>query len=250
MLRLKVAYQSDKGKVRVANEDSVLVRQIGEMHLLAVADGLGGHNAGEIASKMALIELEEFIKAHLQVEPISELLKQAFQKANQEIYLLAQENREYQGMSTTLVAALVSSGKAWIGNVGDSRAYVIGEDIIQITRDHSLVQELLEKNEIGPEEARNHLQKNIVTRVLGVKDEVQGDYYSTELRGETLLLCSDGLTDVFNDEDIQKIVFNTSDLERTATRLVEEANAAGGRDNISVILAREEKEEVLKGIPV
>jgi serine/threonine protein phosphatase PrpC len=138
MEKLEVYYRTDKGR-KTNNEDSVLARQIGETYLLAVADGLGGQASGEVASKMALIELDEFFKAHLQSEPTKEIMTQAIGKANREIYLLSQENREYKGMGSTLVVALIYRDKALIANIGDSRAYWITDEINQITRDHSLV---------------------------------------------------------------------------------------------------------------
>jgi serine/threonine protein phosphatase PrpC len=237
MEKLEVYYRTDKGR-KTNNEDSVLARQIGETYLLAVADGLGGQASGEVASKMALIELDEFFKAHLQSEPTKEIMTQAIGKANREIYLLSQENREYKGMGSTLVVALIYRDKALIANIGDSRAYWITDEINQITRDHSLVQEMVDKNTISSEEAQHHPQKNIVTRVLGTKSELQADFFELSLNGGTLLLCSDGLPDSLRDDEIKNIVCGATELETACTSLVDEAKKRGEKDNISLILAR------------
>jgi PPM family protein phosphatase len=239
MGKLEVSYRTDKGRKRTTNEDSLVVRQVGDTYLLAIADGLGGHTAGEVASKMALVELEEFFKANLTSEPTVEMIKQAIFKANQEIYLLSQENPEYNGMGSTLVMALVYRNKVIIANVGDSRAYLINEEIKQVTKDHSLVQEMVDKNEITQEEASRDLRKNIVTRVLGTGNEVQADFFEETLDGRTILLCSDGLLDALTDGEIEEIISGTLELEMACNKLIDEANEKGGKDNISVILARE-----------
>lgn len=244
MKRLKVCYRSDKGRKRGGNEDSLLVKEFGEHYILAVADGLGGHSAGEVASRVAVIEIEEFLKANLTQQIPLEAMKKAMmkktiEKANREIYLLAKENPSYSGMCSTLVLAIVSRGSVWLANVGDSKAYLVGSSIRQITRDHSLVQELLDRKAINIEEAYNHPQRNIVTRVLGVGDEIEADYYFKPLGAEVLLLCSDGLTDALRDEEIREIVWTASDLEIACSKLIDVANERGGNDNITVILAKE-----------
>jgi PPM family protein phosphatase len=239
MEKLEVYSRTDKGKKRTINEDSLLVRQIGDVYLLAVADGLGGHAAGEVASKMALIELEEYFKAHLNAEPAKEIMQQAIDKANKEIYLLSEENPEYKGMGSTLVVALIYKDQALIANIGDSRAYLLTDEIKQITRDHSLVQEMVDKNVITKEDGRHDLQQNIVTRVLGTGIEVQADFFEPSLNCSILLFCSDGLPDALRDEQILEIVKNAPNLETACSRLIEKSNEEGGRDNVSVILAKD-----------
>lgn len=238
MEKFEVYYRTDKGRKRTANEDSLLVSQIGDTYLLAIADGLGGHAAGEVASKMALIELEEFFKAHLKADLTAELMKEAIYKANEEIYLLSQENPEYKGMGSTLVMALLHQGKAIIANIGDSRAYLITGEMTQVTKDHSLVQEMIDKNEITKEEARHDLQKNIVTRVMGTANEVQADWFEITPDGGTILLCSDGLPDALTDEQISDTIINASCIEAACNKLIDRVNEEGGRDNVSVILAK------------
>jgi serine/threonine protein phosphatase PrpC len=203
----------------------------------------GGHAAGEVASRMALIELEEFFKAH-PLESPQEILKGAIAKANKEIYRLAAENPEYHGMGTTLVTAVIVGGKVLIAGVGDSRAYLITDAIKQITRDHSLVQDMVEKGDIKKAEAWDHPQKNIVTQALGMADEVQPDFFEVDLGDRFLLLCSDGLTDALRDQKIKDVIVSSPDLEAACTRLIDSANDLGGRDNTSVILARINKDEI------
>jgi len=235
---LEVCYKTDTGRTRSANEDSLLAVKLGEVHLLAVADGLGGHAAGEVASRLALIEIHEFLKTNLAEGNLRDAMRGAIGKANREIFLLSKENPVYAGMGTTLVAALVFQNKALIANVGDSRAYMIGNEIQQITKDHSLVQELVERKVITEEEAFDHPQKNIVTRTLGMEGEVSPDLYEEELSGRLLLLCSDGLSDLLRDEEILETVAVSANLDEACDRLINLANEKSGIDNITVILAR------------
>jgi len=237
MSDLEICYKTDIGKKRVVNEDSLLVKQMGDLHLLAVADGLGGHSAGEVASRVALVEIEEYLKTNLSEGNLQEVMERAITKANREVFLLSKENSAYAGMCTTLVAALVSNNKVLIANVGDSRAYLIGNNIWHTT-DHSLVQELVAKKVLTEEEAIDHPQKNIVTRTLGAETEVSAEFYNEELSGKTLLLCSDGLTDLLRDQDIKETIATSLTLEEACTKLIDLANDRGGKDNITVVLAR------------
>lgn len=239
-MKLEVGYLTHKGK-RANNEDSLLVRQIGDTWVLAVADGLGGHAAGEVASKMALIEIEEFSRRALRENrpPSQELVREAVAKANREIWLLSRENPSFSGMGTTLVLAVVTGTAAVIATVGDSRAYLIGEDIEQRTKDHSLVQELVDAGEISSSEAAHHPKKNIVTRALGISSSVEPDILALDLAGGTLLLCSDGLTDSLSDDRIHAILTTIPDLDVACSALIVAANEQGGEDNTTVILARE-----------
>ena len=245
---MNTAHITNTGK-RENNEDSVLVRRLDDdVYLLAVADGLGGHSAGETASRLAVIELEETVKKAVEegVTDFKTILQNAFEKAGREISRLGRENVEYQGMGTTLVAALIKDGRGIVANVGDSRAYLLGSEIRQVTTDHSLVQELVDRlvdrKVISKEEAFQHPQGNIVTKVLETENtegEVQPDFYEVELSDNLLLLCSDGLSDVLKDEEIRDIVLKSSSLKEACDLLVNEALKKGGRDNITVILARE-----------
>lgn len=238
MRSLEVYCKTDVGRRRKVNEDSLLAVDLGDVHLLAVADGLGGHAAGEIASKIAIIEIEQYLRASLANSNAKDAIKEAVIKANREIRLLSQENPTYTGMGTTLVVALVSNERAIIANVGDSRAYLVGGEIRQITKDHSLVQELVDGGVIAKEEAFDHPQKNIVTMTLGSDDLVYPDFYETKLSGGILLLCSDGLSDSLRDDEIERTVTTSTNIEKACTKLIELANEKGGADNISVILTR------------
>lgn len=239
MSNLEICCLTDTGG-RSTNEDRLLTKGLQELYLLAVADGLGGHAAGEVASNVALLEIEEYLKANLGGRDILGATKGAMSKANKEIYLLSRENPEYTGMGTTLVMALIQHGKVLIANVGDSRAYHISRNWIkQITRDHSIVQELLEKGLITEEEVQHHPQRSTLTRALGIEPEIKVDTYGIELLpGGLLLLCSDGLSDSLSDKEIGDVISSAFDLDEACANLIARAKERGSRDNISVILAK------------
>ncbi len=239
---MNTAHITNTGK-RENNEDSVLVKRLDDdVYLLAVADGLGGHSSGETASRLAVVELEEAVKKAVEegITDFKTILQKAFEKAGREISRLGRENIELWDMGTTLVAALIKDGKGIVANVGDSRAYLLGSEIRQVTTDHSLVQELVDRKVISKEEAFQHPHRNIVTKVLETENtegEVQPDFYEVELSDNLLLLCSDGLSDVLKDEEIRDIVLKSSSLKEACDLLLNEALKKGGRDNITVILA-------------
>ena len=235
---MKITSLTDRGK-RANNEDSLAVKGFGDIYLLAVADGLGGHSAGEIASGLAVIELEEWVKKGFSegIADFRMLLQQAFEKANRKIYSLARENPDYSKMGTTLVAALIEEERCVIANVGDSRAYLIGEEIKQQTKDHSFVQELVDRGIITEEEALDHSEKNVITRAMGTSPDIKPDLYEIGLCGEYLLLCSDGLTDYLRDEEIRQIIISSKDLNEACEKLINSAKDTDGSDNITVIVA-------------
>jgi len=243
MASLEICYLTDIGG-RNTNEDELLIKSVEQLHLLAVADGIGGCAAGEVASGVALTEIEKSLEANLEEGDIGNVVKEAVAKANKEIYLLSKENSEYAGMGTTLVMALIQQGKVVIANVGDSRAYHLsGGQIRQLSRDHSVVQSLIERGMITEEEARHHPQRSSLTRALGVELEVKVDIYDIELLpGDFLLLCSDGLTDTLKDEEISEVVNASSRLDEACANLITRAKERGSRDNISVIIARDKRE--------
>ena len=237
---LEVSYLTDIGG-RSTNEDRILAKSFDGLHLLAVADGLGGHAAGEIASDMAVTEIEESLQLSVREGDIRNQVKEAVARANRKIYSLARENDKYTGMGTTLVMALIRQARALIANVGDSRAYYLNESQIkQITRDHSVVQELLERGLITEEEAWYHPYRGTLTKALGVEPEVKVDLYDTTFnQGDILMLCSDGLTDSLRNEEIIEVISSAVNLDEACAELVRQAKARDTRDNISVILARE-----------
>lgn len=242
MHTLEISYATDIGG-RSTNEDKILARCFNGMYLLAVADGIGSHAAGEVASNVALTEIEKSLRLNPGEEDITEPLKEAVARANREIHSLSREKYEYNGMGTTLVMALIRQDKVFIASVGDSRAYCInGSQIKQITRDHSAVRELLDGGVINEEEASDHPYRGMLTRVLGVAPEVEADLYDVVLNpGDTLLLCSGGLTDSLKDEEIGEVINTADNLDEACAGLIRRAKESGARDNISIILAREKQ---------
>jgi len=236
---LKTWGMKDIGKCREINQDYIFVSEkpVGNLpNLFLVADGMGGHKAGDLASEYTVAKVQEAVSSSMQTIPY-QILKGAFQYANQRLLEKAGESENYTGMGTTLVAATVKGEEVYIVNVGDSRLYKIGDRIEQITEDHSLVEEMVRMGEISREQARNHPDKNIITKAIGVSDNVEPDYFDTELRkGECLLMCSDGLSNMVPDQQIKEIVDMRTDLESCARELIRAANHNGGRDNIAVVL--------------
>lgn len=236
---LKAWGMKDTGKCREINQDYISVSEepIGNLpNLFLVADGMGGHKAGDLASEYTVAKVQEAVSKSMQTIPY-QILKGAFQYANQKLLEKAGESDSYTGMGTTLVAATVKNDAVYVVNVGDSRLYKIGDKIEQITEDHSLVEEMVRMGEISKEQARNHPDKNIITKAMGVSDTVEPDYFDTDLqKGECLLMCSDGLTNMVSDRQIKEIVELRTDLESCAKELIRAANQNGGRDNIAVVL--------------
>ena len=233
----------DVGRCRDVNQDYIFLSEepMGNLpNLFLVADGMGGHRAGDLASEYTVSRVCEAVTKSMQKIPF-QILKGAFQYANQKLIEKAGESPAYAGMGTTLVAVTVQDDTAYVANVGDSRLYKIGGTIEQITEDHSLVEEMVRMGEISKEEARNHPEKNIITRAIGVSETVEPDYFDTKLeKGECLLLCSDGLSNMLEDAQIKEILDRRTDLRSGAEELVREANRNGGKDNIAVVLIESE----------
>jgi protein phosphatase len=216
--------------VREHNEDSLLVAP----PLYVIADGMGGHAAGEVASELAVRVFEE--AAITEADP--EALRQAVVDANRAIIRGAREGLGRPGMGTTLTAAVVEDDRLLLAQIGDSRAYLLKEGRLrQVTRDHSLVAELLSSGQISQEEARVHPNRSVITRALGSDPNVQPDLYEIQLyEGDRLMLCSDGLSSMLGTEALQRVLVEEPDPQRAADALVEAANAAGGHDNVTVIV--------------
>lgn len=236
---LKAWGMKDVGLCRDVNQDYIYVSEepVGNLpNLFLVADGMGGHKAGDLASEYTVLQVCEAAEKCMRDIPL-QILKSAFQYANQKLIEKSWESPAYSGMGTTLVAVTVKDGTAYVANVGDSRLYKIGDQIEQITEDHSLVEEMVRMGEISKEEARNHPEKNIITRAIGVTETVEPDYFDTRLeKGECLLLCSDGLSNMVSDSQIKDILDHRQDLRSGAEELVRTANLNGGKDNIAVVL--------------
>ena len=231
---------TDVGRKRQLNEDFVCARtqKIGALdNFFVVADGMGGHKAGERASKETVDVMLGYVEESKDADP-EEVMKKALEEANRKVFRDAGSSEEFEGMGTTVVAATVKDRVLHVMNVGDSRLYLVrGEMIRQVTEDHSLVEELVRKGVLAKERARNHPKKNIITRAVGVMDSVEPDFFEVELQaGDRILMCSDGLSNMIEDEELRKIVGCEGSLEDKAKLLVDAANVNGGKDNISVIL--------------
>jgi protein phosphatase len=224
---------TDVGRQRQSNEDSYLERS----PLFAVADGMGGARAGEVASRIAVEAFDEHDDAGGSAE---ERLADVARSANRQIYSMAQEDAALAGMGTTLVAAYVTGREVAVGHVGDSRLYRLrGGQLERLTQDHSLVEEFVRQGKLTPEEAEVHPQRSIITRALGPEPEVEVDTYTYAGRdGDVYLICSDGLTGMISEEDVADIVGRNESLEDAAKELIEAANENGGKDNITVVMFR------------
>lgn len=237
------------GKKRSKNEDSVFVSNepIGPLpNLYIVADGMGGHKAGAIASKLAIDALCEYVESHNNMDISKEenlilLLKRGIVHANHIIHSKGIENPEYTGMGTTLTLCTVMNNNAYIGHVGDTRLYCMNaSQIKQVTVDHSLVQEMLEQGVITENDAQEHPQRHVITRAVGTYEQVKVDTLKQALSGvDYILLCSDGLTAMMSEQEIHEAMYSAcSDLESKIDQLIGKANDAGGTDNIAVIIVK------------
>lgn len=235
---------TDIGKVRNINQDYLFYsdQQIGYFpNLYIVADGMGGHKAGDKASSYAVTRFVELLKAQKPDIPfltMGELIRQV----NEEIYKISTTQEMYEGMGTTFVAATVFGHTAYVMNIGDSRLYhADGGRLRQVTMDHSLVEELVRAGELKREESRYHPQKNIITRAVGVSETVEPDYFMVEMsRGDQILLCSDGLSNMVEDDRLFEILSTQEEPEDLVKKCVEEALFFGGHDNIAAVIARYE----------
>ncbi len=237
---IKTFSLTDIGRKRKVNQDYVYTSEqpVGNLpNLFVVADGMGGHNAGDYASKVTVETMVQEAVSCFEKNPIM-IMGKAIEAANEVIYQKAHESTEFEGMGTTVVAAVFIGGYLQVANVGDSRLYIINEkEIRQITRDHSLVEEMVRMGGIPRTEARNHPDKNIITRAVGVNEAVEADFFTVELsEGDTVLMCTDGLTNMLEDEEIRMTISEGRDIVEKAQNLVKTANENGGRDNISVII--------------
>ena len=232
---------TDIGRKRELNEDYIYTsgQPIGALpNLFIVADGMGGHKAGDYASMHTVDRFVEVIRELGEEHGVQDAINEAVTAANAYIYQRSRENSNLSGMGTTLVLASCIGNEAIVANIGDSRLYLVNDDAMtQITRDHSLVEEMVTLGGIDREMARNHPDKNIITRAVGVKEKVAADFFEVDqTKGDKLLLCSDGLTNMLRDEEIYQIIQNNKELEQAAKALVDAANENGGRDNIAVVL--------------
>lgn len=236
---MKAQTVTDIGKTRLINQDYVYfsLTEVGCLpNLFIVADGMGGHKAGDMASRYTVESFVSLVQDSSEKDPVSVINNTCF-KVNHMLREKAAENIDYEGMGTTLVVASISDNVLRVANIGDSRLYIINDDITQITRDHSWVEEMVSIGEINREQARTHAKKNIITRAIGGSDDVEPDMFSVDLQeGDKILMCSDGLTNMVEDSEILRVVKNYPDIKEAAELLCKEANDNGGKDNISVML--------------
>lgn len=233
---------TDTGRLRNSNQDCVFCEEneIGRFpNLFLVADGMGGHQAGDLASRMCVNEIAAQISKIEARTPVG-AFETAIQEANTRVYQKSLEDVAFSGMGTTLVGAVIQGNTVYIVNIGDSRLYLYHETLRQITVDHSLVEEMVQSGEIQKEEMRTHPNKNIITRALGTDTSVRPDCFEVKVEeGDVILLCSDGLTNMVDDTAIEETLReHRDDMKLAGESLVQQANEAGGKDNISVILVR------------
>ena len=231
---------TDVGRRREMNQDYMFTSEtaVGKLpNLFIVADGMGGHKAGEYASQFTVDTMVDIIRNTEKEEPVA-AIKQAVTEANRLLIKEAEADESKAGMGTTVVAATLMDKTLYAANVGDSRLYVLNQDTItQITRDHSLIEEMIRLGEMDKADAKDHPDKNIITRAVGVSPELAIDFFEIEINnGDIILLCTDGLTNMIEDEDIRRIVLSQRDIVERTEKLIETANENGGRDNITVVL--------------
>ena len=239
---MQVFAKTDIGRERKLNEDYYYAAKPDDkIKLFILADGMGGYNGGEVASKMAVEKAKTYIEKNFNKnkeskEKIEQLLKDAVRYSNEEVYKKSVSKKELQGMGTTLDICLIYNSKIYIAHIGDSRVYRIRKDFIRkITRDDSYVQTLIEDGKITKEEAFNHPKKNMITKALGCTPEVEPEIYTkTFIKNDIILMTSDGLTNMVKEEEIKNIIKN--DKENSAESLVQKANENGGYDNITVVI--------------
>ncbi|MCI6811408.1 MAG: Stp1/IreP family PP2C-type Ser/Thr phosphatase [Lachnospiraceae bacterium] len=230
---------TDIGRKRKLNQDYVFIADlpVGKLpNLYLVADGMGGHNAGGFASRYAVETIVEQINRS-QEEGAFSLLYEAIEEANFQVRRKALEDESMSGMGTTLVAATIEGDRLQVANVGDSRLYLVGDTIRQITTDHSLVEEMVRMGGINREQARNHPDKNIITRAIGAGEEINPDFFEVRLsKNDRIFMCTDGVSNMLTDEEIFRILQEPGGEEEQVRRIVQAANEQGGRDNMGVIL--------------
>lgn len=239
---MQISVKTDIGRERKVNEDYYYVsEENSKIKLFIIADGMGGYNAGEVASRMATESIKEYVEKHFEKskssrEAIVAMLNKAVEYANSVVYKKAKGNKDLEGMGTTLDVCLIYNSKMYVAHIGDSRVYRIRKEFLRkITKDHSYVQTLIEGGKITKEEAYNHPKRNMLTRALGCVENVEPDIYvKTFLKGDTLIMTTDGLTNMVRENEIYNIIKESK--QEAVEKLVNKANENGGYDNITVII--------------
>jgi PPM family protein phosphatase len=242
MVRLLHAARTDVGMIRSGNEDNYAVVASGDRGLFIVADGMGGHAAGEVASEMAVQTVERELSGFRSLDDraITEQVRDALRKANRNIHDRTITEVDKQGMGTTASVLLVAGNRYMIGQVGDSRVYLLRDGALQqLTKDHSYVQEQVDAGFLTPEQARYHPYSNVITRCVGASPDVEPDVYDGEVKlGDVFLVASDGLTGMVDDRRLQTLLMSRAEPERKVHALISEANGRGGLDNITAIVVQ------------
>ncbi len=240
--------KTDKGQRRRMNQDYVFAsdQPVGKLpNLFLLADGMGGHKAGDYASRYTIDELKRYIETSEQPKPEITLIQEGIREVNRRLYHLSQTNENLNGMGTTLVIAFIEHQNLTVGNIGDSRAYLIHENSIrQITRDHSYVEEMVRRGLMRRGSKEYMGSRNIITRAVGIEPQVEADFFEIELtEGDYLLLCSDGLSNMVDNESIRNIIREQSSVQEKVQALIDMANINGGKDNIGIVLTGPYREE-------
>lgn len=236
---MKTFSLTDIGRVRESNQDYVYTSEspVGNLpNLFIVADGMGGHNAGDFASKYAVEQIVGYIEQAPMTSPI-DLIRGALNKANASLMALAKGDVSLNGMGTTAVIATIIGDCMYVANIGDSRLYLLRDELEQITKDHSLVQEMVRMGEVDASEAKQHPKKNIITRAVGAFEELEIDFFEQQVQPkDTILMCTDGLSNMVDDTDIRQTLQTGRDVVEKVQHLIEAANRGGGRDNVTAVV--------------
>lgn len=248
---MKVYSATDIGQIRKMNQDFIFVSSepVGNLpNLFVVADGMGGHNAGDYASRYGVSVLTDTIREDQNFNPVK-IMRAGIEAANKAVLAKSQSDPGLKGMGSTMVVATIVGGYLFVANVGDSRLYLAGTEFRQITHDHSLIAEMVRLGELTPEEGQNHPDRNIITRAIGTTEEVKIDFFDVKLEtGDCFMMCSDGLYNMVESSVIYKVL-RDHDVQDRAEKLVELANAGGGLDNIAVVVVDPYETEELNPLP-
>lgn len=233
---MEYSAKTNIGRVKENNEDSFLTLIKKDVSIFAVADGMGGHDFGEEASLIATTFIKESCKDEVCKKDIKKFILDTFQKINKKINKIGVEKKALLGMGTTLTLAVIVDNRLYVGHVGDSRLYIANKDIKQITKDHSYVEELIDKGMISRSEAKNHPKKHIITRALGTIEQIKVDIIEYSIMSnDVIIVCSDGLTNLVDDYEIRDIIFKNKYLEDANKELIDLANNRGGYDNMTIV---------------
>ena len=242
---MEIGAKTDIGKTRDNNQDAYYISQEGDNFLFVIADGMGGHKAGETASNMAVDIIGDSLnilltKSNLSEKEIEDKIKASIHDANSRIYKKSMKDERFSGMGTTVTLAYIKDKDIFIGHAGDSRAYILRNNVlVQVTKDHSLVEELIRNGSISEEEAKHHPQRNVITRAVGSSSEINTDLIKEyKNHGDILLLCTDGLTSMLNDDEIKNSLLSNESMQKACEDLVRLSNDKGGFDNITILAVK------------